>query len=150
MEYILSRGNLIQWKFKNNIINIYDHSYNSDFDGLVSMIQQSNSINGYSIVVFTPLRECNDPQEKYREIKLLNNQSQMVLYDPNDEIHESFEKFSHKKILLNYLIEQINGLNGVVNIFIKGANSFSMIDIVVDLLEYLANSNNSVYNNNNE
>jgi hypothetical protein len=151
MDLVLGRGNLIEWKLNNKIINIYDHSYNSDFSSLLNMFHQSQTIEGNNIIIFTPLRECADVQDKYYQLScLINKNFQYLFYNPHHEPINFFHQFNTKDNLTDYIISQLNQLSETINIFIKGANSFGMIDIVINLLEFLGNSMEKDYYINND
>ena len=142
MLYPLSRGNHIQWQLNNNIINIFDHSYNNSFESLIMMVHQLMDQEGTNILIFTPIRECKHPEEKYKIlIDLINDHKIMsFIYDPKNEFQQTspyLRKFADKTQLSESII---NLMDQDINIFIKGANSLKMMDVVLNLLEYLGNN----------
>ena len=140
MFFPLSRGNCIQWQLNNKKIYIYDHSYNSGASSLLTMME--NTPRGVSVFVFTPLKECANPQEVFDAIGALTHKKNLIgkVYDPHGQLVDyPWDNFSNQDELLKNLIDFISLQNEDVHVFVKGANSFKMIKIVGGLLQWLGN-----------
>ncbi len=134
MEYPIGRGNKITWQLNKSIINIIDHSYNSSPQSLVFMMNQSERLKGKNIIIFTPFRECADLENTYRYIGSHTNDKDIYwIYNPYDElINLPFQQFKTHTDIINNLKDYYG--EPLLNIFIKGANTFNMINLVADLL----------------
>jgi hypothetical protein len=142
MFFPLSRGNCIQWQLNNKKIYIYDHSYNSGASSLLTMMENTHGVGGVKVFVFTPLKECANPQEVFDTISNLTHKNNLIgkVYDPNGELIDyPWDNFSSQDDLLKNLINFISLQTEDVHVFIKGANSFKMIKIVGGLIQWLGN-----------
>jgi hypothetical protein len=151
--YPISRGNRIEIQMKPNfLVVIHDHSYNSSYESLLIMFQQNKSD---AIFVFTPLKEIASIQEKYINInnvieKKKQQENSYFLFfvpDPSKEVGSdiilngainTYEQ-THEAVVNSILtfIQEKSSKEKQLEIFIKGANSFNMYKIVLQLLSQI-------------
>ncbi len=138
MFFPLSRGNIIEWKINGIVITIHDHSYNSGAQSLLNMLDNHDK---NAIFIFTPLRECHGTQAIYEAIAQKTPGHRCWVFDPHHELTNfPWNNFQDKAPLMGKIIDWIQQQNQDGHIYIKGANSFKMITLVEDVLQWLGNN----------